>query len=148
MNESIESFAKFLQLSTLPVVLISAAGLILLSITNRLGRVVDRSRHLAHEIESTHTPSKEDTRAQLHVLLKRSHVLRLSVAFTTISVVFSSLMIFMLIFSFVTHELFQIIILVFFATSIVCLILSSLFFLIDTSMALKALRLDIEPHLR
>jgi hypothetical protein len=42
----------------------------------------------------------------------------------------------------------QRVILFFFGGSIVSLIVSALFFLLDTSMALKALRLDIEPHLR
>ncbi len=147
MNDTIDAFAKFLQLSLLPVVLISAAGLILLSLTNRLGRVVDRSRSLANELESSQQ-SNDASREQLRVLLRRSSTLRLSVAFNTVSIIFSSLMIFGLIFFFVAGVAYQGLILAFFVCSILSLTVSAMFFLHDTSMALKALQLDIEPHLR
>ena len=35
-----------------PVILISGVGLLLLSMTNRFGRIIDRSRILAHEMRS------------------------------------------------------------------------------------------------
>jgi hypothetical protein len=44
--EAIDSFIKFLQSSISPIVLISGVGLILLSLSNRLGRTTDRSREI------------------------------------------------------------------------------------------------------
>ncbi|NJK85350.1 MAG: DUF2721 domain-containing protein [Bacteroidales bacterium] len=48
---SIQSFIQFLQSCITPVALISGVGLILLSLTNRLGRTIDRSRMLVVELE-------------------------------------------------------------------------------------------------
>jgi hypothetical protein len=39
-------FIKFLQACITPVAMISGVGLLLLTITNRLARTVDRTRHL------------------------------------------------------------------------------------------------------
>ena len=41
-----------LQTAIGPVILISGVGLLLLSMTNRFGRIIDRSRILAHEMRS------------------------------------------------------------------------------------------------
>ena len=47
-----------------PAVLISAAGTLVLSTSNRLGRVVDRVRELATEVEHPHTETESSVSAQ------------------------------------------------------------------------------------
>ena len=41
-----QNFIQFLQACITPVALISGVGLLLLTITNRLGRTIDRTRQL------------------------------------------------------------------------------------------------------
>ncbi len=48
--EPIDSFVRFLQSSISPIVLISGVGLLLLSLSNRLGRTTDRSRDIVKEL--------------------------------------------------------------------------------------------------
>ena len=47
---SLANLIPSLQLSIGPVILISGIGLILLSMTNRFGRVIDRARHLTRDL--------------------------------------------------------------------------------------------------
>jgi len=132
----------------LPVVLISAASLLLLSITNRLGRIVDRARSLASELENPSSPPQEASRAQLPILLKRARVIRLSVTFASLSILFASLMIFSLSLFLFAGWPIKIPILTLFLFNTLSLIACLIYFLMDVSMALKALTLDIELHLR
>jgi hypothetical protein len=50
---SLTDLITTLQLSIGPVILISGVGLILLSMTNRLARVIDRSRLLSQDIRGS-----------------------------------------------------------------------------------------------
>ena len=77
-----DSFAQLLQFSISPIALISGASLMLLSITNRLGRTIDRSRLLVRELESGAGRSTADEyKSQLRILLERSQLLRTAILF-------------------------------------------------------------------
>ena len=52
-----------LQTAVGPVVVISGVGLLLLTMTNRLGRIVDRSRALAHQARATAGEEQEERHA-------------------------------------------------------------------------------------
>ncbi|MCB0732660.1 MAG: DUF2721 domain-containing protein, partial [Ignavibacteriae bacterium] len=71
--ELAKSLVEFFQSSISPLVLISGVGLILLSLTNRLARTIDRSRGLVSEIEkdTLSETEKENKRIQLRILVKR-----------------------------------------------------------------------------
>ena len=51
--EALTIFIKFLQACITPVAMISGVGLLLLTITNRMARVVDRIRQLTKEADNT-----------------------------------------------------------------------------------------------
>jgi hypothetical protein len=53
-------FIDFLQACITPVALISGVGLLLLTITNRLGRTIDRTRQLVAELNRTATGNSSD----------------------------------------------------------------------------------------
>ena len=61
-----------LQLAVSPVIMISAYGMLLLSMTNRLGRAIDRARQLSREPEAKR-------RIQVEILAKRARWIRLSI---------------------------------------------------------------------
>ena len=73
--DAVAPLARILQLSITPVALISGVGLLLLSMTNRLGRVIDRARHLAQL-----SPADQDTGAELRVLYRRARLLQGAIA--------------------------------------------------------------------
>ena len=82
-----------LQIAVGPVILISGVGMLLLTLTNRFGRVIDRSRALADAVRKT--PPAETTRltAQLAILSRRARLVRLSITFATWSMLLAALLI-------------------------------------------------------
>ena len=74
--DNVESFAKLLKLSISPVFLISAVGLLLFSLNNRLARIIDRTRELANDIQNSGGKNLEELRFELKVMFNRSHILR------------------------------------------------------------------------
>ncbi len=70
-------FIKFLQACITPVALISGVGLLLLTITNRLGRTIDRTRHLVAELNSGEVKRRQVIETEIKILYKRSRYLRL-----------------------------------------------------------------------
>jgi hypothetical protein len=147
MNDDPSIFFKLLQLSMSPVVLISAAALLLLSLTNRLGRTVDRARFLASELEGPTPASKDSSRVQLAILLQRCRLLRMSVTFAAASILFSSLLILSLTFFLFAAWPLKSLALVLFLAIILSLVGSILYFLVDVSVSLKAVKVDVAPHL-
>jgi len=61
-----------LQTAVSPVVLISGVGLLLLTMTNRLGRIVDRARSLAARVKEADGEDPEPLHAQLRILSQRA----------------------------------------------------------------------------
>ena len=60
MNDyPISDLVTILQTAISPVILISGVGLLLLTMTNRLGRTIDRSRGLSDETEKAGSAAKE-----------------------------------------------------------------------------------------
>lgn len=73
------SAGQILTASIAPVIVISGVGLLLLSITNRYGRAIDRVRLLARELEEIDTESAQRRLGdQLRFTNQRAHVLRSS----------------------------------------------------------------------
>ena len=145
--EEITSFVKLLQLTISPIALISGVGLILLSLTGRLGRTIDRSRALVNELESGDVFDKEKKRIQLDILFKRSKILRYSIVAISLSILTSSLIILILL----IMNLFKVDLewlgLIFFMLSILGIILSAIFLFIDVSLTLKALEFEVEGYI-
>ena len=137
-----------LQLSIGPVILISGVGLILLSMTNRLGRVIDRSRLLSQDFHSASDTDRKRILAELRILSSRANLSRAGIALAVLSVLLASL----LIISLFIGALLQIDISAFIVTLfILCMIslVSSLsLFLFDINLSLKALWLEIPPEVR
>lgn len=84
--------AQILQLSITPIALISGVGLLVLSMTNRLGRVIDRSRELATEVKEGKTEDA-DARPELVLLFRRARLLQVALALVSGSTFFAVLMV-------------------------------------------------------
>ena len=145
--EITKSLVEFFQSSISPLVLISGVGLILLSLTNRLARTIDRSRGLVSEIENEITNKIENKKLQLKILVKRSYILKYSISSISFSILCSSLIIPILL----AMNLFQVnlesIGMIFFMLSITGIILSAIFLFIDVSLTLKALEFEVKDHI-
>lgn len=132
-----------LQLSIGPVILISGVGLLLLSVTNRYGRVIDRVRAMGDGVRKSEEP-RPYVFQQLEILMRRAKLLRLSITFGVNAVLFASLLILGLFITSLLHVNFAILVIAMFSACILCLIVSLVFFLIDINTSLAALRLDYQ----
>ena len=147
--EITNSLAEFFQSSISPLVLISGVGLILLSLTNRLARTIDRSRGLVTEIErnNLNETEKENKRVQLKILVKRSYILKHSIGSISFSILCSSLIIPIIL----VMNLFQFNLeslgIIFFVLSIIGIILSAIYLFIDVHLTLKALEFEVKDYI-
>jgi len=146
---NVESLSRLMQLSVSPAVLISSVGLLLLSVTNRLGRAIDRSRLTVKELDHNlnNETARSEMRCQLVILLRRASLLRYSVSLLVGSIFLSCLMILFLYFkSFGRMHLEQLVIILFFL-NLMSLLGSMSFLLADIYLSLRALRIEVSRHL-
>jgi hypothetical protein len=133
-----------LQLAIAPVILISGVGLLLLTLTNRFGRLLDRARALNRD----HPPSAAiaaDVRAQIVILHRRSSILRHSIILGAITVLLVPVLILLLFVSALLKLEAGGLIVVVFCLSQISLIGSMLAFIRDMNLSLEAVRLEIRP---
>lgn len=146
--EPIDSFVKFLQSSISPIVLISGVGLLLLSLSNRLGRTTDRSRDIVKELREINDEKGKKRRiVQLNILYRRSKILRFSIVSIAFSILTSSLIIpILLIMNLFVVDL-TIIGIFLFLLSILGMITSAILLFIDVTLSLKALEIGVNEYL-
>lgn len=138
---------KMLQVAVTPAVLISGVGLLLLSMTNRLGRVVDRARLLAKDTRSAPGDMATRYRNQLQMLSRRARLLRLAILAASLSILLAALLILALFVEVLFVLPASVVIIVIFSACLLSLVTSMVFFLKDLTLSLKALWVEIEDEL-
>jgi hypothetical protein len=132
-----------LQIAIGPVILISGVGLLLLSMTNRLGRVIDRSRLLADGLRKCEPAERARFTSQLEVLSRRSRLVRKAIILATFSILLAAILIIVLFLG----ALFQLeigaIVVIIFVGCLASLIASLVAFIGDVNLSLSALKLEI-----
>jgi len=82
---------NLLQAALVPVVLISAIGILNFSLSGRYARVHDRIRHILHDIEALSNENKADEikrlKTQIDSLLYRGNLLKTSIFFMQLAIV-------------------------------------------------------------
>lgn len=135
-----------LQLAIGPVILISGVGLILLSMTNRFGRVIDRSRVLTEDLRRASPAHRGPILAQLRILSRRARIVRAAIALAALSVLLAALLIIALFLGALFYLAMAPIIVALFVLCMLGLIASLILFISDISLSLKALWLELPPE--
>jgi hypothetical protein len=140
-TNGIDPVLHILQASISPVAMISGTGLLLLTLTNRFGRVTDRLREFAGERTAGRaTPAME---GQLEIFHRRARIIRSAITASVGCMLFAGLMV-MLLFAMSVFALNAgWLALVLFAVSMVFLIASLVFFLRDTQLSLRAVEEEL-----
>jgi hypothetical protein len=138
-----DSFIPVIQLAITPVIMLSGVGALMLTLTNRLGRVVDRTRGLAGQMQLASLADRPHFESQLTILWRRARLIRLAVTYAGLSMLLSCVLV-MAIFIDAIRDTFGLELVVLFAASIVCLIFALMAFLRDVWMSLWALRLELD----
>jgi len=82
-----------LQVAIGPVILISGVGLLLLSLTNRFGRAVDRSRQLIREMREASDTDRRQLAGQVEILFRRAKLIQMAIILGAGSVLFAAVLI-------------------------------------------------------
>jgi hypothetical protein len=135
-----------LQTAVSPVVLISGVGLLLLTMTNRLGRIVDRTRSLALRCRDAEGEEEDQVRAQLLILEKRAHLVRRAIASAGLCVLFAALLVISLFVTALAGADVPWLIAAFFILSLASLIVSLVDFLRDINRSLQATTLEADEY--
>ena len=89
----VPEIANVIQLAVAPVFMLTAVGTLLNALNSRLGRAVDRRRHLEERIPSFSTAEGGDARNELAQINLRIRYVYLAILFSVISSVFVCLLI-------------------------------------------------------
>lgn len=144
---SLEQIIPILQLAIGPVIVISGVGLILLSMTNRFGRVIDRSRNLAEKMRNGVDVDAKSFKHQIDILMRRAYILRRAIALASISLVLAAfLVIALFLVVLMDIEAAKILILLF-VLCMGCLIASLFYFIADINVSLAALKVEMNIDL-
>jgi hypothetical protein len=126
-----------------PVILISGVGLLLLSMTNRYSRIIDRSRIIARELRQGDVEEIARARSQVDILWRRARLVRRAIALATTSVLIAAVLVIVLFGAAVAHLEAAPLIVVLFGACLATLVGSLLAFMQEVNESLTALKLDL-----
>jgi hypothetical protein len=136
-----------LQTAIGPVILVSGIGLLLLSMTNRLGRAIDRARILHREFCSGDAAEQPCIQTQLQILWNRANVIRLSVILASFSMLLAIGMTITLFLAALLHLDAGGEIMFMFIGCLLALFLALLLFIYDINQSLAALKVELKDAL-
>ena len=134
-------FYEALQLAVSQVILISAYGLLLLSMTNRLGRAIDRARQLARDV----SPGKEE---QIAIIARRAVWIRQAIVFVCLALLAAALLVLVLFASVLLEIGIAPAVALLFIVSVVCLFIGLTYFLVDIFASLHAMQAELQEASR
>jgi hypothetical protein len=135
-----------LQTAIGPVILISGVGLLLLTMTNRLGRAIDRARQLDSALPNADPLAHGALEAQLRILFGRARLIRTAIVLASMSALAAAVLVILLFLAALLDIASPWLISSLFVTCMVCLILSLVLFIHDINRSLAALRLELQTR--
>jgi hypothetical protein len=144
VSETENQFLSVIQIAITPVILISGVGALMLTLTNRLGRVVDRTRGLAAQMRNASGEDRVHLEIQLAMLWRRARFQRVAVTLAGSSMFISCLLVLAIFVDALLGRKFGIELVVIFVASVLCLITAIAAFIRDIWYSLDALHLEVE----
>ena len=145
----ITQLVAILSASIAPVIVISGVGLLLLSMTNRYSRVIDRARKLTKDLGSVDEPQRRHlVLEELEILYRRARILRRAIILSSVSILFVAVTVLSLFAAQVLRVRGDYVTVPTFGLSLFALIGSLSFFIRDVGISLTALELEISPFLK
>jgi hypothetical protein len=132
-----------LQVAIGPVILISGVGLLLLTLTNRYARTIDRSRQLVREKRECAEADRHRLEGQVEILYRRARLIRLSILLSGVSVLLASVLIIVLFLTALFKLEVGLLISLLFIACMVSLSGSLVAFIRDINLSLGALKLEL-----
>jgi hypothetical protein len=139
----LDELIPILQVAIGPVILISGVGLLLLSMTNRFGRVTDRSRTLLEHLPQADNETRERILAQLQIFAERGKLIRISISLAVLSILLASILVIVIFLAALLRLHAAVVVTALFVTCMASLIASLILFLRDINLSLSALQLEM-----
>lgn len=137
------SSLPIIQTAVTPVILLSGVGALMITLTNRMGRIVDRTRILAGQAHQTAADARQHIDEQLTIMWRRAKLLRLAVTFAGLSMLLCCILVMVISVDYLLGREFAIEMVVIFGLSVISLLLALLAFLRDIWMSLWALNIEV-----
>jgi hypothetical protein len=125
-----------LQMAISPVIMISAYGMLLLSMTNRLGRAIDRARLLSGEPAT-------NRQLQVEILSRRARRIRAAILAISLAMFFAAVLVLALFLSIFMHVDLELVVSALFVASLLCLIVSLVCLIADVTGSLRAMDAEL-----
>ena len=133
-----------IQAAVTPVILISGMGLLLLTMTNRMGRIMDRTRAYVAQIQQANQPERQHLDLMLESTWRRAKLVRLALTFATSSMLMSAVLVIVIFAGVVLQRDLSVLMLALFVAAIVLLIAALAAFLRDVFVSLAALHIEVQ----
>ncbi|HEX9162798.1 MAG TPA: DUF2721 domain-containing protein [Thermoanaerobaculia bacterium] len=140
---SLQQLIPVLQLAIGPVILISGIGLLMLSMTNRYGRTIDRARDLALKRRQGTTESIGSIDAQLRIIMRRAVIMRRAIALAAVSILLAAILIIVLFTTALVNVDVAWALAAIFIACLAALIASMINFIRDINESLSALKMEV-----
>lgn len=139
---TLQELIPMLQVAVGPSILISGVGLLLLTMTNRLGRAIDRARHLAPLLKNANEEERRNYQAQIDILWHRARLLRTAIFLAATGAFFAAAMMIVVFVSEITKLHLVWLISICFLGSMASVMASLVWFLRDINTSLHALAIE------
>ena len=126
-----------------PVILISGVGLLLLTMTNRLGRAIDRARQLKTEMPRRTEAEREQVQTQVAIIYQRAKLIRLSITLAALSALLAAALVVTLFLTALLQWQNGWPVSLIFIACMISLIASLVTFIRDINLSLRALKLEL-----
>jgi Protein of unknown function (DUF2721) len=140
---TVAELIPILQTAIGPVILISGVGLLLLTMTNRLARILDRARALSPQLVSADEVQALLIDQELCVLWRRALTVRLAIALVSSSALAAALLIIVLFLTAILRLELVWLIATLFVVCMAGLISGLVAFIVDVNLSLDALTLEL-----
>jgi hypothetical protein len=148
MGTSVVQLIRILSASIAPVIVISGVGLLLLSMTNRYSRVIERARDFIKDLDGTEDHERRSCLVeQIRIIYRRARILRLAIILSSTSIFFVAITVLALFAGQVVGVKADYVSVPCFGLCLLSLLGSLYFFIKDVSISLTALELEIDAYI-
>lgn len=141
---TVSELIPILQTAIGPMILISGVGLLLLTMTNRLARIVDRARFLGPKLVTASGAEATLLDQELCILWRRARLVRLAIALVASSALAAAILIVVLFFTAIARIESAWLIAALFIVCMACVVGGLIAFLLDINRSLATLTLELK----
>nr|WP_228008982.1 DUF2721 domain-containing protein [Cyanobium sp. LEGE 06113] len=137
---TVETLARAIQLSVAPVFLLAGIGGLLVVLTNRLARIVDRSRRLQEQMGDATVSRARQSKQELQLQKRRMTLVLKAIELCTVTILLVALVVAIVFVSVVTAIDLALVVVPLFVAAMLCLMVAVLLFMREVQLAAAQLR--------